>query len=584
MLRLMLRSRARQNIHPGRRSRAALRLEPLEERSLPSITVVSGFDGLDFNSSQCNCVPPDTIAAVGSSHVIETPNSAITITDKSGNPVGGYPKSFASFFAPVSPGPNSNLFDPQVYYDEGSGRFIVGVDDVDFTHHTSNYLLAVSDSGSETTFTHEYKFSTKETIHHAGYWADFPRLGYNADAVTVTFNMFSFSSGFFAQVQMVNINKSNLESGTLTKFVHNFSGSSNFTMVPAKTHGSVAGDPVWVVEENGYENGSSIRVDKITNELSLSPTVTSYNITVPSYGVPPAANSEGGVLMDTDDSRILSVALRSGRLLATQNIGNSSGVANAAWYEFNVSGTPSLTQSGTINPGSGVATYYPSIDINSAGSLGMTYMESSSSEFVSMYVTGQAPGGSGMQTGVVAQAGQVQYSAFDGSPHRAGDFSGITVDPSDGSFWAANEYAKNISNLANTKWGTHITNFTVTATPSWTQPAAAVASPAVTGAPVDRTTLTPVPALNPFVVLTTLPTPANPSVAPAAPANTGSGLPLLDPARVDQVFTSITTADPEPQTTAPSPLTRRLADLRMADGWQLISRPWESWLDTLPRH
>jgi hypothetical protein len=67
-------------------------------------------------------------------------------------------------------------------------------------------------------------------------------------------------------------------------------------------------------------------------------------------------------------------------------------------------------------------------------------MESSSSEYMSVYVTGRLssdPSGQ-MESPKLAQAGQAPYHGFDSSPFRAGDFSGLTVDPSDGSFWAAN--------------------------------------------------------------------------------------------------------------------------------------------------
>jgi plastocyanin len=82
---------------------------------------------------------------------------------------------------------------------------------------------------------------------------------------------------------------------------------------------------------------------------------------------------------------------------------------------------------------------------------------------MSVYVTGRLssdPSGQ-METAVEAQAGQAVYTGFDGSPYRAGDFSGITVDPSDGSFWAANEYATSSTSLA-ANWGTVIANFKVT--------------------------------------------------------------------------------------------------------------------------
>src|SRR5262249_16465618 len=151
-------------------------------------------------------------------------NSSVAIYSKTGSLLST--QSFANFFAPVNPGPNSDLFDPQVFYDEGSGRFILGVDGMDTTLKTSYYLLAVSnDSDATHGFTEMHNFSIKETIGRKAYWGDFPRVGYNADAVVVTFNMFSFARGSFGGVQMVSIAKSTLldaNNNTFTKFVTNF--------------------------------------------------------------------------------------------------------------------------------------------------------------------------------------------------------------------------------------------------------------------------------------------------------------------------------------------------------------------------
>src|SRR5437763_1781107 len=74
---------------------------------------------------------------------------------------------------------------------------------------------------------------------------------------------------------------------------------------------------------------------------------------------------------------------------------------------------------------------------------------------MSVYITGRAPSDPAgtMETPVLVPAGTGQGNNFDG---RAGDLSGINIDPSDGTFWAANEYTDALS-----KWGTAIVNFTI---------------------------------------------------------------------------------------------------------------------------
>jgi hypothetical protein len=88
----------------------------------------------------------------------------------------------------------------------------------------------------------------------------------------------------------------------------------------------------------------------------------------------------------------------------------------------------------------------------------MTYMESSSAEDVSMYVTGRTvndPQGT-MLSGTLVKAGTSQLYGY----FRAGDYSGIGLDPADGmTFWVANEYK------GNSFWNTYVASFQATPRP-----------------------------------------------------------------------------------------------------------------------
>ena len=85
--------------------------------------------------------------------------------------------------------------------------------------------------------------------------------------------------------------------------------------------------------------------------------------------------------------------------------------------------------------------------------LGLTYMQSSAGEYVSMYVVGQPAGGAAgvMGTPALVKAGDRTYPG-----QRGGDDSGITVDSVTDSFWAANEVI-----LSDTRWSTRIGEFRV---------------------------------------------------------------------------------------------------------------------------
>jgi hypothetical protein len=435
----------------GAKGRVRLAVERLEDRTLLSVTLSSGFAGISFNDTTAQAEPPDPIAAAGPNHVVELVNSTLRIYDKAGNVLST--QQLPTFFASLNPATQS---DPTVMYDELAGRWIIATLDYSSTLAPNSYDFAISNDSDPT---HGFTM-TKINIGEGSFFADYPRAGFNADAYFITFNM--FQTNFFQSydhVQVLTINKASVTgaSGAAGATFTQVDGSSaNFTVVPAVMHGSVAGGPEWFVEgANTGGSGSTVTVLKMTNVLSSSPSFTATSISVPSYGAPPAANQPGGTIT-TNDSRMLSVSWRGDELVAAQTIGSGS-VAHARWYQFSTAGaSPTLTQSGDIDQGSGVSTFFPAIDIATNGDLGVVFMESSSSEFWSVYVTGRTNSDATgtMETPKEVLAGNATYTGS-----RAGDFSGITFDPSSGTaFWAASEYKP-----SSAFWGTAIGNFSLTA-------------------------------------------------------------------------------------------------------------------------
>lgn len=429
------------------------RLEGLEVRVVPTVTVspTQTFAGLNFNDT-LGFEPPDTIAAAGPNQIVETVNTTIAYYDKTGKNL--FKQDLGTFFAPL--GGVLSLSDPVVAYDELKGRFVVGVLDFDTTLLQSRFDFAVSNTSDPSAGWTLKRFDMND-LGPAGYvMADYPRMGWNADGYVISFNMF-LNGSTFDHVDVLTIDKT-LINGVRTVVP---GGANNFTMAPATEHGSLPGSPMWLIQEGTAPNTVAlVRMDGVATK---TPTFTTTTVPVASYGAVPAAPQLGGGTFATNDSRMLNAALRTvgsvTHLVAAQTVG-TGGAAHARWYDFNIPTTvtvsPSLSQYGEINPGAGEYTYFPSIEISTTGDLGMTYLQSSANEYVSMYVTGRKiddPAGS-MQIGALAQAGIDNYVGA-----RGGDYSGITVDPVDGvSFWAANEYAQQFFSY----WGTWIAKFNVT--------------------------------------------------------------------------------------------------------------------------
>jgi hypothetical protein len=470
--------------------------------------VASGFSGLAFDFSQ-GATPPDTQVAVGPTTVGEAVNTNLEFFNKSGGTL--FRGSFASLFAPVRADAShvTILTDPSIHYDADNGRFIISILDLDTTSNKAYLDFAISKTNSPAgagdflagQINVTESAATGSPNPGSKLWTDFDRYGSSSNAYVFTFNMFTFpigSQSLFDHVQILAISKSAILSATPSIVTHtvdltgwNGSAIVNENVSPVDMHGATASDPMYFIEETTYGSASNsqLRVLKVANILTATASnFQSYDVTVPTYTSNPLvdaahpwnsgdANANAPQLgtsdeMQTNDTRMLSAAWRRDsqgveHLVATQEVGAT--LARARWYEFITSTpTPTLRQSGDVgDPGS--ASYFPSIDITPNGTIGIDYLQSSSSQYMSMYVTGQAAGDplNAMQPAVLAEAGQTGYtlSGLEASPHRAGDFSGIGVDiDSSGNplnaFWTANEFTG-----ANSDWATWISNFSVSPLP-----------------------------------------------------------------------------------------------------------------------
>jgi hypothetical protein len=392
-----------------------------------AVSVGSGLQGLSYSDTSCGCIPPDTNGAVGPTQVVEASNTAIRVYDKASGNILLSQEISQVFNIPA-------YSDPYILYDDISNRFV-------FTMLTTNaqggdgVALAVS---KDSNFMDG--FLPTQVVDFGSNTLDFPKVGFNADAYVITGNLFTPTG---TPLQIVAVDKAQLFAGNFVDYKYQRDSSHFRAEVPAQMHGATPGGPMYLVEEAGYGNGHAARVVTLTNELSNNPTFLDTDIPVNAYGFPPPANQPGfPSSVATNDTTFTHADWRNGMLVTAQSVsepadGNST--ARVRWYEFSTKWTPSLVQEGTINPGPGVSTYYGTAALDANGDIGITYMESSSTEYVSMYVAGRRatdPLGS-MGAGTVVAPG-TQLGLYFG---RAGNYGGISVDPTNGlTFWAANEY------------------------------------------------------------------------------------------------------------------------------------------------
>src|SRR5262249_36843655 len=257
-----------------RPTRARLQVERLEDRTVPSVTLLDDFAGLNFHVDR-PVPPPDTHLAAGPRHLVEVVNNDIAFLNKSnGNPV--YTAFLTDFFAPLGPFSETfstvDAFDPQVSYDELAERFIVtALSRVDAVE-TSHLLLAVSDDADPRGAWEMHRIDVEDAD---AYWGDFDRVGWDADGIYVSMVMLNWNNRNISHSSVLTIDKSSVldnDSHTLTYFDVDRS-AAHLWMQPAVMHGANPGDPMYFVQAN-WPGGNFLRVTQMTDKFSPNPTFT----------------------------------------------------------------------------------------------------------------------------------------------------------------------------------------------------------------------------------------------------------------------------------------------------------------------
>jgi uncharacterized repeat protein (TIGR01451 family) len=481
-----------------------------------SITISTNYNALNYGQSAtllggAGSTPPDSQGVVGPYSFLEAVNDAVAIYRPRTSATSPTTDSLDDFFGVQGnlPDPNPNdpfgnfITDPFVVFDDQTQRFVVGAMEVDpgpqfeaqsIGNNSSVLDLAVSKSSNPTTLkTADWNFYQVKTTE-ANEFSDYPgNVGYNAGALVVTLNEFN-TTNLNQNVDHVLINAistSDLTNGVAQAKLHvyqsDFKGES---LRPTTMHDSTSvNDAMWLVQEHldtsGNPDGKHVDVVRMDHVLSRTPTFTTTTLAVNPYSqVVAPLQPDGSVVTPELDSRIMKVAERGGTLVAAQVVSSVAGSQDLVqWYQVDVSsGTPVLHEQGEVGSGPNTYLYFPGIDINRAGDIGMSYLQSgtdSPDDLMSMYVTGRTPSEptGRMEAPVLAQAGQQVYEDFGpafGVSQRAGDLSGISVD-SAGNFWAINEFADGEAlpttpdnpvadpNSPAADWGTNVISFTLPA-------------------------------------------------------------------------------------------------------------------------
>jgi hypothetical protein len=352
------------------------------------------------------------------------------------------------FFETV--GAKGFTFDPKCLYDEQAGRFVVLAFEVYGSTEAWIDLAVSDDDDPNGTW---YKYRTDAVIWNGtqSYWVDYPGFGYDDVCYYVTGNLFGLNAAGWGGALFRIFDKTPLLTGGTATWADLQDGGSASVQV-AECH-TPNRNPLFV----SLASSTSIKIHAI-KQPRIAPALTATTVTVPSFAGPPGAPDLAGGVLDCLDGRIINVDFRDNMLLAGHGIDNGSGKAVARWYEFATNNWPqfgksvTLAQSGDVDMGGGVYTWYPALCKNANGEIGLVMAYSSANEWAGIAVATRKPGD---PAGVMTMVERVKQGA-GGAGGRWGDYFDCCIDPSDGAkFWCVGEYPN---------WGTFITDFDIPTT------------------------------------------------------------------------------------------------------------------------
>jgi len=413
--------------------------------------------------------PPDTEGDVGPNYYVQMVNLVTTIFDKDGNVLMGPVANSVFWQGFVFEGKdfsNENDGDPVVLYDQFEDRWIVSHFAVDAEPYYE--LIAISKTPDPTGEYYRY------AINYGADFPDYPKMGVWNDAIYISTRDFGPSS--FLGSSLVGLPKAGLYDGTGSsgiKFTVPWGTYTHDGFLPADADGPVPpadGTPHYSMFKPYAASGSTLYIATTTPDWDNLPnsTMTIVPITVAPYLSPGSRVTQpNGITLDVLDWFLMyRLPYRNfgdhQSMMAIHSVKATSGGAyGIRWYEFR-SPSPAdaftVYQQGTFLPADGENRWMGSIAMNGNGDIALGYSVTSSSTHPSIRFVGQsagAPGGLGVMDLAETSIHAGSYSQGTSSLHRWGDYSMMTVDPTDDeTFWFTTENASAVGGWGN--WETKI--------------------------------------------------------------------------------------------------------------------------------
>jgi len=394
-----------------------------------------GFEGITY----AGWTPPDPDLAAGPTHVVQVTNGEIAFFTHGGQLVfqDEIEDSFG-FWGSV--GATSFVFDPEVLYDQRSNRFFAMANERS-DNGGSYFLLAVSDDSNPEGTWHKYRLD----MSHVDNDIDSPNMAVDEDTVYLACDMFGGDKYAILMVPKAQVLAGQSVSGTTELLL---TGSGNQSLGLPRSTDDEPNVPQFMLQSSeGTNNGvsfSEIRIHAILDPLG-DPYRETYDLPVATYQYPSQVPQQGTSIQHyLFEPRFWSCAYRNGSVWAVHHVNGSR--ARVRWYEIDMHGwplsgqTPVVAQSGELDQGFGIYTFFPAIAVDAADNVAIVFARGASNEYTSMWRAVRSPNDA---SGTFQPPALVKGSTAPDTSGRWGDYSGASPDPSGGAIWLAHEWRPN---------------------------------------------------------------------------------------------------------------------------------------------
>jgi hypothetical protein len=437
--------------------------DPITQKQIGGITA-RPLEQNFIGATNTNLTPPDPTGAVGPNHYVHSVNSIVNIFDKTGTLLTG-PTPLGTFL-----GIGSNSGDPIVMYDQLADRYFVS----QFGSLNNSLAIGVSETSDPTGAYNVYQFSLDAfpdyphySVWHNGYYLTANKQGPNKVYAIERDVMLAGGAspqiiGFPLPGYVQNTNT------VLSPEPANLLGTTFPADAPAYVTylqddgwgGSIANDhlKIWEMDVDWATPGNST----ISSTPLEVPTAPFDSVFAP-FGsgdvAQPGTNQKidmiGGIISYAANYRSFGTHNSWVITFLTDVDGNDLG--GIRWIELrnDAANDWSIYQEGTYAPADGNSRFMGSAAMDAAGNIGLAFNIASATMPAGVRYTGRFDGDplgemTIVETEIIEGVGVQTFS------NRFGDYSHLTMDPNNFTFWHTAEYF-----TANNQWASRVASFSL---------------------------------------------------------------------------------------------------------------------------